>query len=611
MRSFIPLLGLSMLLAACQSESDSAAVATVDTLVSEPLEAASTQVSAVGTAVEGRYIVVLEKSGLPSLAGLVGQVEALAATYGLRVDRVYENALDGFAAQMPAAVASLLALDPLVAYIEPDRIVAATATQANATWGLDRIDQENLPLDGNYQFASDGADAHAYIIDTGIRASHNEFSGRVGNGFNTVGGGGLLGIGGGAADPNDTNDCNGHGTHVSGTVGGTTFGVAKGSILHPVRVLDCNGSGLNSGVIAGVDWVMANHQKPAVANMSLGGGNSTALDDAVRAAINAGVTFVVAAGNDNADACTGSPNRVAEAVTVGSTTASDARSSFSNKGVCVDIFAPGSSIQSAGIGNDASTATLSGTSMAAPHVAGIAALYLGANPAAQPGEVFSSILGAAVGNRLSAIGAGSPNILAQNDVAGTGADLPPVARLTISCSDLQCSYDATASSDDNGIVGYQWSFGDGGASTQLQTTHSYAAAGAYTVSLTVTDSADQSDTAVQAISVSEPGAAPCSDCSHSGGNLSAGQVVYIPAQGFSSAAGRFQGWLEGAANTDFDLRLEKYSCSLLFCNWSSVARSETNGSSEQIDYNGSAGDYRWRVSSYSGAGSYDFWYSHP
>ncbi|HCS27652.1 MAG TPA: peptidase S8, partial [Spongiibacteraceae bacterium] len=353
MRPLMPLLAASaLLLAACQSDSDSAAPPPVESLVNAPVETASAQVSGVGTVVENRYIVVLEKSGLSGLTGLIGQVEALAATYGIEIDRVYENALDGFVGQMPAAVASLLALDPLVAYVEQDRIVGATATQANATWGLDRIDQENLPLDGNYQFANNGAGAHAYIIDTGIRSTHNEFSGRLGNGFNTVGGGGFLGIGGGAADPNDTNDCNGHGTHVAGTVGGTQFGVAKGSTLHAVRVLDCNGSGLNSGVIAGVDWVMANHQKPAVANMSLGGRNSTALDDAVRAAINAGVTFVVAAGNDNADACTGSPNRVAEALTVGSTTASDARSSFSNKGSCVDIFAPGSSIRSAGINSD-------------------------------------------------------------------------------------------------------------------------------------------------------------------------------------------------------------------------------------------------------------------
>ena len=612
MRPLTPLLGLSMLLlAACQSDSDSSAGVPVEAINSEPFESASTQVNGVGTAVEGRYIVVLEKAGLSGLSGLIGQVEALAATYGIQVDRVYENALDGFVGEMPAAVASLLALDPLVAYIEQDRIVGATATQSNATWGLDRIDQENLPLDGNYQFTSNGSGAHAYIIDTGIRSTHNEFSGRVGNGFNTVGGGGLLGIGGGAADPNNTNDCNGHGTHVAGTVAGSQFGVAKGSTLHAVRVLDCNGSGLNSGVIAGVDWVMANHQKPAVANMSLGGGNSTALDDAVRAAINAGVTFVVAAGNDNADACTGSPNRVAEALTVGSTTASDARSSFSNKGSCVDIFAPGSSIQSAGINSDSSTATLSGTSMAAPHVAGIAALYLGANPAAQPGEVFSSVLGAAVGNRLSGIGTGSPNILAQNDVAGAGTDQPPVARMTVDCTNLQCSFDATTSSDDNTIVSYQWSFGDGAGSSAAQTSHSYGNGGSYTVSLEVRDDANQSGTAQQTLVVAEAGAAPCTNCTHSGGNLANGGVVYVPAQGVSAAAGRFQGWLEGPANTDFDLRLEKYSCSLFFCSWGSVARAETTGSDEEIDYSGSAGDYRWRVSSYSGSGSFDFWYVMP
>ena len=236
------------------------------------------------------------------------------------------------------------------------------------------------PLSNSYTYNQTGQGVHAYIIDTGIRATHQEFGGRVTNGADFIG------------DGNGTNDCNGHGTHVAGTTGGTTYGVAKSVTIHAVRVLGCTGSGSTSGVIAGVDWVTANHASPAVANMSLGGGASTALDNAVTSSVNSGVSYAVAAGNSNANACNSSPARAAAAITVGATTSSDARSSFSNFGTCLDIFAPGSSITSAWSTSNTATNTISGTSMASPHVAGAIALYLQTNPGASGAAVTSALV---------------------------------------------------------------------------------------------------------------------------------------------------------------------------------------------------------------------------
>ncbi len=318
-------------------------------------------------AIAGRYIVVLGK-GTP-LAD-VRSAKGLARAAGARIGVTYTQALRGFSAALPQAAVTALARDPRVAFIEADRRVSIADTQSPVTWGLDRIDQRNLPLSNSYTYNATGSGVKAYIIDTGIRFSHSQFGGRAVSGYDA--------IDGGTAD-----DCNGHGTHVAGTVGSSTYGVAKSVQLVGVRVLDCAGSGSNSGVIAGVDWVTGNHQagQPAVANMSLGGGASSALDTAVNNSINDGVTYAVAAGNSNANACNYSPARVAAAITVGSTTSSDARSSFSNYGSCLDIFAPGSDITSAWHTSDTATNTISGTSMASPHVAGVAALYLQETPA--------------------------------------------------------------------------------------------------------------------------------------------------------------------------------------------------------------------------------------
>ena len=263
--------------------------------------------------------------------------------------------------------------------------MSLSTTQTNATWGLDRIDQRSRPLSTTYTYFNTGAGVRAYIIDTGIRFSHSQFGGRASSGFDAVDGG--------SAD-----DCHGHGTHVAGTVGGSTYGVAKGVSLIGVRVLNCSGSGTNSGVIAGVNWVTGNHQagQPAVANMSLGGGASSALDTAVRNSIADGVSYAVAAGNGNAlgiaqNACNSSPARVAEAMTISATDSSDRKASWANYGNCVDWFAPGVSITSAWYNSNTATRTISGTSMATPHTAGVAALYLQSNPSATASSVRTAL----------------------------------------------------------------------------------------------------------------------------------------------------------------------------------------------------------------------------
>jgi subtilisin family serine protease len=326
------------------------------------------------------YIVVLQ----PSFAGSAAAVaqEHARASNG-RVGFVYEHALKGFVLRIsPAAAERLAGRDHRIAFVEADAPVEAFTTQSPVTWGLDRIDQRSRPLSNSYTYTATGDGVTAYIVDTGIRLSHAEFGGRAVSGFDAFGGSG--------------SDCHGHGTHVAGTVGGATYGVAKAVQLVAVRVLNCSGSGTTAGVIAGVDWVTAHHQPgaPAVANMSLGGGASTALDTAVRNSVVDGVTYAVAAGNGNAggrqqDACKYSPARVSEALTIGATDSSDRKASWSNYGPCVDWFAPGVSITSAWYSSNTATNTISGTSMATPHTAGVAAQYLQTNPGASPATVRS------------------------------------------------------------------------------------------------------------------------------------------------------------------------------------------------------------------------------
>ncbi|MFD5627198.1 S8 family serine peptidase [Streptomyces sp. NPDC127072] len=370
------------------------------------------QYAGAANAVADSYLVTLKAD-----AAKAGSAEgkALAEEYGATIERTYKKAINGYAVEATAAEAGRFAADPAVASVVQNRTFRINATQPSPpSWGLDRIDQKTLPLNNSYTYPdSAGTGVTAYIIDTGVRITHGDFGGRASYGYDAV------------DNDNTAQDGNGHGTHVAGTVAGTAHGVAKKARIVGVRVLNNAGSGTTAGVVAGIDWVAANAVKPAVANMSLGGGADSTLDAAVRGAIASGVTFAVAAGNDGANASSYSPARVTEAITVGSTTSTDARSSFSNYGSVLDIFAPGSSITSTWNTSDSATNTISGTSMATPHVAGAAAVYLGINPSATPAQVATGLINASSTGVVTNPGTGSPNRLL--NVAG-GTVTPPGPR---------------------------------------------------------------------------------------------------------------------------------------------------------------------------------------
>ncbi|MFI5616728.1 S8 family peptidase [Streptomyces sp. NPDC051567] len=347
------------------------------------------------------YVVVLKDTTprAPTRA-LVGE----AAAAGDEIGTVYDAVLNGFAVRTTPARAAALASDPRVASVEPDARFRTADAQPHAPWPLDRIDQRDLPLDGSYTYATKAEGVTVYVVDTGITTDHEEFGGRARAGHNAV-------------PTESAADCNGHGTHVAATVGGATYGVAKGVSLVAVKVADCHGAGNLSDLLSGLDWLLkdatATPAVPAVANLSMGGGRSYALNTAVTRVIDSGITFTVAAGNDEGDACAGSPSGVPQALTVGATDSGDRLAPFSNHGRCVDLSAPGVSVTSAWKGSTTATNRASGTSMAAPHVAGAAALILATGTARTPAEVSRALVGDAAADRLSGLPAGTPNLLLQ------------------------------------------------------------------------------------------------------------------------------------------------------------------------------------------------------
>ncbi len=355
------------------------------------------------------YIVVFKDNTKGNVKSLGAKI---AQQHGAQIKYHYTSVLQGISIKVPEQALNGIANNPNVAFIEVNSFGTLDAV---GSWGLDRIDQRLLPLNNTYTYDNTGTGVHAYIVDTGIRSTHNDFAGRMGNGVTFIN------------DGNGTEDCYMHGTHVAGIVGGTTYGVAKGVILHPVRIGDCNAGILKDDVVKALDWVSINRIEPAVVNMSWGWpNNATSIQIAVNNLINSGVTAVASAGNSNANACTPIPAGVANAITVASTEIDDHRSSFSNYGSCVDIFAPGTNIVSASNTSDTGSRTLSGTSMAAPHVVGIVALYLENNPSATPAQVWLAIKNLATPDKVINPGTGSPNLLAHSKFSSpTIPSIPP------------------------------------------------------------------------------------------------------------------------------------------------------------------------------------------
>lgn len=451
--------------------------------------------------IPGQYIVLLNSS----VADPEAATQELMWNRRAAIEHTYQYAVKGFAAKLSKAQADSLSRNPNVAVVQPDlRVKAQSLTvESDPTWGLDRVDEHDYPLDSRYSYGATGSGVNVYVIDGGIRLTHNEFGGRAHFAFDAFGGSGV--------------DCRGHGTHVAATIAGATYGVAKKATVYDVKVLDCDGNSTLSKIVAGVDWVTGHRKLPAVANMSLGSVGNAIFDSVVKASIAKGVTYVASAGNDDTDACKQSPARVSQVLTVGAIKEGDYRASWSNYGSCVDLFAPGDLITSAYYTSDGATRVMSGTSMASPHVAGVAALYLSAHPSATPADVRSAIVGNATTGRVHDAAGTANRIVYSGFISGSSttttesttssgsttstSSMDPVASFTYSCSGNTCTFDASASTAPRGLLSRSWKFGDGTEAGGGKVTKTYAAAGTYTVRFYIYDIEGHYDLATKSVTV--------------------------------------------------------------------------------------------------------------
>jgi len=483
----------------------------------------------------GRYIVRLTAGGQRARVG------AVARGAGVAVRRQFTSALPGFTADLTPAKAAELRRDPAVAAVEPVRRVRVSDTQSGAPWGLDRVDQRALPLTGTYTWTGGGAGVTAYVVDTGVMPTHSDFGGRASAPVSTV------------DDSFGVTDCNGHGTHVAGTLAGTTYGVAKNATVVGVRVLDCQGSGTDETVIAGLDWVIGHHTSgPAVVNLSLGGDPSPALDQAIDATIADGIVVVAAAGNDSGDACLLSPARVPSAVTVGATTEDDALASFSNRGPCVDLLAPGDEVLSAATWSPTASTTKSGTSMATPHVAGAAALILGREPQLTPAAVAARLTSLATPDRITGVPGDTANLLLTTLTTPLALATAATRRLPDALAGR--GYRATLRAT-GGVGPYTWSVAGGtlpagltlSAAGVLSGTPA-AAAAATTVTVRVRDAASGTATSAVTVAVRTPGLPALNESVPIARGAGGGQLSSDAGSPSLSADGRYAAFVTAAGD---------------------------------------------------------------